>query len=293
LVRIVVPFLFLAVILGLLSRPLQRTLRRGLERRPGLIFIAPAALSAIFLATAAALNAYSAPLVALIGAYTLAPAVYAFLARHSPAPTWPDFVTILWLWLPLEFNTGARWIPKPAQPAMHIAAYGIAITLGLVVFLLSRQLGAMKYNAPRTVGDVWRALAGYAVLAVILIPLGRGIGFLPPAHLPASLSATRFLRDYLIILAGTALPEEILFRAMIQNCLMQKLGANHRTLLLAAIIFGAAHLDNGPQPLPNWRYMILATIAGFVYGKVFDRGSSVFASAFAHALTDATKHWFY
>ena len=59
-----------------------------------------------------------------------------------------------------------------------------------------------------------------------------------------------------VIFAGTALPEEIFFRALIQNILMLRFGATTRTLLAASFIFGAAHLDNGPQPLPNWRYMI-------------------------------------
>jgi uncharacterized protein len=96
-----------------------------------------------------------------------------------------------------------------------------------------------------------------------------------------------------IIFCGTALPEEILFRSMIQNLLMQRFGANTRTLIVASVIFGAAHLDNGPQPLPNWRYMILATIAGFAYGKVFQRSTSVLASAGFHTLVDWTKHFFF
>ncbi len=99
-------------------------------------------------------------------------------------------------------------------------------------------------------------------MAPILIVLGRAIGFLDPFHLPARWSAPGFAAQFLVILAATALPEEILFRGLIQNCLMQKLGANTRTLLLAALIFGCAHLNNGPQTLPNWRYMIVATVAG-------------------------------
>jgi len=92
---------------------------------------------------------------------------------------------------------------------------------------------------------------------------------------------------------GTALPEEILFRSLIQNWLMQRYGFTLRMLLLAGFIFGCAHLDNGPQPLPNWRYMILATIAGVAYGKVFQQSSTVFSSVTFHALVDATKHiWF-
>ena len=96
-----------------------------------------------------------------------------------------------------------------------------------------------------------------------------------------------------IIFCATALPEEILFRSMIQNLMMQRFGATNRTLVAASIIFGAAHLDNGPQAVPNWRYMILATIAGFAYGKVFQRSTSVLASTGFHALVDWTKHFFF
>jgi membrane protease YdiL (CAAX protease family) len=92
---------------------------------------------------------------------------------------------------------------------------------------------------------------------------------------------------------GTALPEEILFRSLIQNWLMQRYGFTTRMLLVSGFIFGCAHLDNGPQPLPNWRYMILATIAGIAYGKAFQKSSSVFSSVTCHALVDATKHVFF
>jgi membrane protease YdiL (CAAX protease family) len=96
-----------------------------------------------------------------------------------------------------------------------------------------------------------------------------------------------------IIFVGTALPEEILFRALIQNLLMLRFGSNNRTLFLAALIFGSAHLNNGPQPLPNWRYMILATIAGIAYGAVFRKSSTVLSSAALHAAVDWTKHIFF
>jgi hypothetical protein len=96
-----------------------------------------------------------------------------------------------------------------------------------------------------------------------------------------------------IIFVGTALPEEILFRALIQNLMMQRFGPTTRTLFWASFIFGSAHLDNGPQALPNWRYMILATIAGLAYGKIFQKSSSVVSSAALHMMVDWTKHFFF
>jgi membrane protease YdiL (CAAX protease family) len=177
------------------------------------------------------------------------------------------------------------------RPALLFAipGLGVSILLGLSIFLLFRRLPGMKYNLPRSGRDLVNLL-GFAACAPVLIVLGRLIGFLPPFHLPAQPSVTRIGSQYLIILAATALPEEILFRGLIQNSTAQRFGTSTRTLLIASFIFGCAHLDNGPGPLPNWRYMILATIAGVAYGKVYEKSSSIFASAGLHGLVDLIKH---
>ncbi len=254
------------------------------------MFAIPAVLSAVFLAIAAHLGAFSLPLAVLILAYTFAPTVVAHLARETPPPTWLDFIIIALLWFPLEFSIGHQWIPKQAQSTLHLAAYGVSILLGLSIFLVFRRLKGMKINFPRSGRDFVNLLIGFAACAPILIALGRAIGFLPPFHLPPQPSVGRIGSQYLIILAATALPEEILFRGLIQNCIAQRFGTNTSTLLVSAFIFGCAHLDNGPGPLPNWRYMILATIAGVAYGKVFEKSSSILASAGLHALVDLIKH---
>ena len=92
---------------------------------------------------------------------------------------------------------------------------------------------------------------------------------------------------------GVALPEELLFRALVQNWLMQRFGFNHVTLAAAALIFGASHLNNPPGPLPNWRYMILATIAGFVFGKVYWKSGTILSSAALHATVNTVRHAFF
>jgi uncharacterized protein len=284
------PAIFLAGILALLCTAVQRSLQDLLKQRPALLFAIPALLSALFLAAAIQLGAFSAPLAALIVAYTFLPATCAYLVRHIAPPTWMDFLIIALLWFPLEFSVGHQFIPKHAQNTLHLAAYGVSILLGLAIFLLFRRLPGMKYNLPRSPRDLVNLLLGFAACAPILIALGRAIGFLPPFHWPPHSSPARIVSEYFIILAATALPEEILFRALIQNCIAQRFGAGTWTLLLSAIIFGCAHLDNGPGPLPNWRYMILATIAGVAYGKVYEKSSSIFASAGLHALVDLIKH---
>ncbi len=286
--------LLLAVILGFLSPAAQHRLRAVLEFRPALILAVPAALTLFFSGLAAASGAFSFSLVLLILAYTCAPALAALL--QGPAllkrPTWLDFAIILMLWLPLEFSLGEQLIPKPAQGFLHSVAYGIAIILALTIFLGFRALPGMRYGVPRA-RDLAYGAAGFLVAAPILIAAGRMLGFIPPFHPPVHPTAGRLGLTFAAIFAGTALPEEILFRSLIQNWLMLRYGATFRVLLAAAFIFGCAHLDNGPQPLPNWRYMILATIAGLGYGLVFQKSSSVFSSVTFHALVDATKHFFF
>jgi CAAX protease family protein len=289
----VVLALLLAAILGLLAPGAQRWLRVRLHARPGLIFAVPGLLILLFCGLAAARGAFSMALLALIAAYGLTPAVLASVqgAEVVKRPSWLDFAIILALWLPLEFSAGQHLVPKPAQGFLHSVAYAISILLGLAIFLGFRALPDMKYNLPAP-RDLALGLAGFAITAPILMGLGRALDFIPPLHAPAQ-STGKIALQFFLILVGTALPEEILFRSLIQNWLMQRYGFTTRMLLLAAFIFGCAHLDNGPQPLPNWRYMILATVAGIGYGKVFQKSGSVFSSVLLHALVDGAKHFLF
>jgi membrane protease YdiL (CAAX protease family) len=291
--------LFLAVLLAgvmaLLSQALQRRVQDAMRRAPARIWLVPPALTAVFLLASALMESVNWELVLIVGLYTSAPVACAWFAGVGPArrPVVLDFAAIALLWFPLEFPAGAgRLIAKHAQGFLHSVAYGIAIVLGLAIFLCFRQVEGMKYRLPESVRDWRNMLIGFAVTAPILAVVGIPIGFIPMPHSPTA-SMERMATAAVIIFCATALPEEILFRSMIQNLMFQRFGATTRTLVAASLIFGAAHLDNGPQAVPNWRYFILATIAGFAYGKVFQRSSSVLASTGFHAMVDWTKHFFF
>jgi hypothetical protein len=284
----------LTLILMLLTKRAQHFLESLLHRRPVSLFLAPIFFTAVFSGSAALVGAASPPLVLLMLGYTAAPTVCAFVQRSGPTsrPSALDFLTILLLWLPLEFAAGASLIPRPAQGFLHAVAYGIAILLSLIIFLGFRSFPGLRFNPPGHLRDYWLPLAAFAVTAPVLAVAGIALGFIPPPH-AASQSAVKMISSAGLIFAGTALPEEILFRSLIQNFLMLRFGSSVRTLLVAAFIFGCAHLNNGPQPLPNWRYMVLATIAGWAYGVVFQRSSTVLSSAALHTTVDWTKHVFF
>jgi len=293
-VRTWVPAIFLAVILLFLLPPVPAALKKSLRGQPARLFTLPALLTAVFCFCAWRSGALNLPLALLIIAYTLVPTVLIFVQGADAGPaTWLDFIVILALWLPVELNLGSQWIPKHAQSFLHTVAYGVALTLALVLFLAFRGMKGMKYNLPSRVMDFIDPLIAFAIVAPILIGLGIALAFIPWFHMPASLSAAGLAKTFGIIFVATALPEEILFRSLIQNWLMQKFGSTTAVLVVASLIFGCAHVNNGPQAFPNWHYMILATIAGFAYGKVFQRASSATASMSLHALVDATKHVFF
>jgi membrane protease YdiL (CAAX protease family) len=196
------------------------------------------------------------------------------------------------LWLPLELSVGANLVPRKVQGVLHATAYGVAVTLGVVLFLLARRWDGIRYRLPQSVLDLRNVIIGYAASVALLIPFGLWIGFLAHPHSPRISLRTAAFRIVLIFF-GTAFPEEILFRALIQNWFSQRLQQQWKAVAISGLIFGASHLDNAPGPLPNWRYMAIATIAGLIFGTVFLRSTSVFASATVHAAVNATKYLFF
>jgi uncharacterized protein len=86
------------------------------------------------------------------------------------------------------------------------------------------------------------------------------------------------------------LPEELLFRGLVQNQLEGRLGNARAALGITAVIFGLAHLNN-PLPgfaAPNWTYGLMAALAGIAYGWTWHRTHKITASAIVHASVNFT-----
>lgn len=292
--RTLVIIVFLTILLAMFSTALRRRLKRWFHRNPARVFLVPALLTAFFCAALLPLGGLTFSFALVLAAYTFVPTALVYLDCASGARRpWLGFAAILLLWIPVEFSAGATLLPAHVHPLAVNAAKGTAVALALFLFLVFRDLKGMKYKLPRRASDLAYPAIGFAVAAPILIVLGLQLSFIGPFRVPENLSAAGFVRLFAITLAGVAIPEELLFRALIQNWLMQRFGSSDKVLLAAAVIFGAAHLNNSPAPLPNWRYMILATIAGFIYGKVFQKSSTILSSAGLHALVNSVRHTFF
>jgi len=280
--------LFLGIALGSFSAAVQARLRGFFRRRPAAVFAAPAALTALFAFVLGASGGWSAVFVLLVAAYAFLPTALVYARRP-----WLDFAAILLLWLPIEFAAGKQLLPRAAWSVANLTARGTAVTLALVLFLFFRDLPGMKYNLPRKWTDLLYPAVGFVAVTPVLAALGLRLGYMGPYLGLGRFHPGAFGLLWLKTALGVAIPEELLFRALIQNWLMQRFGDTVRTLAAAALIFGASHLDNPPGPLPNWRYMILATIAGLALGKVFSKSSSIWSSAGLHALVNCARHTFF
>jgi membrane protease YdiL (CAAX protease family) len=218
--------------------------------------------------------------------YALLPVAIAFLleqARNANAAqrgNWRDFAVLLVLGLAVDL----RWL-EPAWP-QGLAALGKILLLdaGIFGFLAVRRLEGVGYDLRLTLKDVRRGVGEYCLYALIAIPLGLWLGFL---HLHTVIpSPLRAVGAFVFTFLFIAIPEELFFRGWVQNLLERRMGRTG-ALLVTAALFGLAHWNKRTLNF-NWRYVVMAAIAGVFYGRAWRAQRRVGASAITHASVDTT-----
>ena len=206
---------------------------------------------------------------------------------------WRDYLVLAALGLAVDL----RWF-EGAWPA-HLAIFNKMLLLdaGIYGFVFVRQLDGIGFDLRLRLRDAGIGLRELAWYAPIALALGLGLGFL---HLhggwPGS-PATGLGRwggwPGLAPIAGAwfftfffiAVPEELFFRGWLQNLLERRIGRTW-ALFLTAALFGLSHF-NKRTALFNWRYVLLAAVAGVFYGRAWRQERRVAASAITHASVDA------
>ena len=189
-----------------------------------------------------------------------------------------DFLVLI----PLGLAVDLRWL-EPAWP--HKLALLGKLTLldaGLYAFLAVRCLSGVGFDL-RLRGRDWRiGLREFAFYVPLAIPLGLALGFL---HLHHHIDHPwLILPAWIATFVGVALPEEVFFRGWIQNLLERRIG-RIAALLVTACVFGLSHFNKRTLSF-NWRYVILAALAGIFYGRAWRQDRRVGASAITHATVD-------
>jgi membrane protease YdiL (CAAX protease family) len=201
--------------------------------------------------------------------------------RVDPAQrgNWRDFLILAALGLAVDL----RWF-EGAWPA-HLAIFGKIMLLdaGIYGFLAIRKLEGAGFDLRIRLRDAAIGLRELALYTPLALVLGLSLGFL---HLHRSWPGLAPIAGaWLFTFFFIAVPEELFFRGWLQNLLERRMG-RIPALLLTAILFGLSHF-NKRAVLFNWRYVLLAALAGVFYGRAWRQERRVAASAIAHASVDA------
>jgi uncharacterized protein len=216
--------------------------------------------------------------------YLLLPVAISWMLYHASVADpdqrgdWRDFLILAVLGLAVDL----RWF-EPAWPP-HLAVFNKILLLdgGIYGFLAIRRLQGVGFDLRLRFADLRTGLREFAFFAPIAMALGLGLGFL---HFHPELpSLSRAVMASLFTFFFIAVPEELFFRGWLQNLLERRVGRQW-ALVVTAILFGLSHFNKRAIHF-NWRYVLLAAIAGIFYGRAWRQERRVGASAVTHATVD-------
>jgi membrane protease YdiL (CAAX protease family) len=281
---VVCPGVAFTVMLLLGSGTILERLQDWVEARPVRIMLAPAGLWFLYAVYAFGMGIADVTALLTMATYLTVPFLALWPVRNMTSRLWLEPAVILWIWLPLEFGVIRRiLITAPGADLHYGFAQLLAVDAGVMVFAVWDPISYLGYRFEANRSILRSGLSNYLMFAAIAIPLGLAIEFISYSFTLPKLYAAPAL--FAGIFFFTALPEEFLFRGLIQNWIEHATGKPALSLIVGAVIFGAAHLNNGP-PIPNYRYFLMASIAGIFYGRAWRSTGSLMASSLTHALVD-------
>jgi uncharacterized protein len=279
--------LLLLVMLALAARGMAEAVSAKLGAAAG-VFLGAAALFFYLLYLLGTSNLLFSRVLVLAG-LIFVPICLAFSAGTAAPGAWQDFLSMLGIWIFVKFGPRGWLWPYPAGKLSHVLTSLVALVAALASFLLLRRAKGIGYSIGW--GKRWGVYVGGSFLcfAGIAIPLGLALRFITFAPLGNRWGS--YVGLSLAILMFTAWPEELLFRGLLQNFLSKASKSELAGWWTASVLFGFSHITN--LGFPNWRYVILATIAGLFYGWTWRKTGSIFASALVHGAVDAVWHFLF
>ncbi|HYX53626.1 MAG TPA: CPBP family intramembrane glutamic endopeptidase [Candidatus Limnocylindrales bacterium] len=220
--------------------------------------------------------------------------VSALLACFQQPGTWADFVALAIVGLLIDLGLlSTSWPFGPPGAVMWPAGLGgfpkmMMANLALYGYLVIKPLDGVGYDLIPKWADFRNGLREFLYYAPIVLVLGFALHFITWHGSQAHVE--QFPAAWIFTFFFVALPEELYFRGLIQNLLERRIGQTG-ALLLASVLFGLSHFNK--RAVFNWRYVILATIAGAFYGRAWRKQRRLFASSVTHSTVDAVwSIWF-
>lgn len=216
---------------------------------------------------------YAEPIGALILLITVV-----FLIKQSIREKISNFLGIvitLLLWLSLEIG----WIEKNLISIFVISALTLVISTTWRIFDIHCDWSLKKADL-KIIGRM------FLITMAVVIPLAFGLGMV---HFSVTELWLQHPWTLAIILPmfffAKALPEELIFRGIIQNLLIKRLSP-FWAIMLSALFFGLTRINDPEWLAPNWHGMIVASVIGLSCGIVYWKSRSLLSAALLHFLID-------
>ena len=280
---------FVVLLLGMLLFTAKGVERGFAAIGAGGGFLLGAGVFVVYVAYLIGTGGFSIERAGVMAGFVFVPLGLAVSAGRAAAGVWQDFLIVAGVWVFVKFGP-SHWLwPYPGGKLAYLMTVLVAVNVAVATFVVVRRANGIGYSIGW--GKNWGLyVAGsFAVFGCIAIPLGMAMRFI--AFAPQWNRWSSLLFTSLAILFFTAWPEELLFRGLLQNFLARSSKSDLAGWWTASVLFGLSHITN--MGFPNWRYVILATIAGVFYGWTWRKSGSIFASALVHAGVDAMWHFLF
>jgi len=206
-----------------------------------------------------------------------------------PAAPWADGAFLI-----LTAAVVLRGYLDPIYPSplsglhLEILGYLALRRLCAMVMLVERRVPGIGYGFVPSWTE-WKIGARYFVYFLIVgIPLAWATRLV---RLGPGMPVWKIAGIFAGMLWVVALPEEFFFRGLLQQWVTQWTGRPALALVIASLFFGAVHL--GFRGFPNWKFALAAAVAGWFYGRAYQRTQNIRAGMVAHALVVTLwRAWF-
>jgi hypothetical protein len=191
---------------------------------------------------------------------------------------WADYCALLAVALIIEKHVfSSAW----SIPGLSGLEKFLFVDVMLYEYLVVRPDISTGFDFRARMSDIAVGLREFVFYTPIALGLGFALGFLHLHQIKGS--AAWIAASWLFTLFFVALPEEIFFRGILLNLLEKKIGTR-AALIVSSALFGLAHFNK--RAVFNWRYVILAAIAGVFYGRSYLANRRVLSAGVTHATVD-------
>ena len=223
--------------------------------------------------------------------YAILPVAMAWLLEQAAEAdseqrgNWRDALILLMLGLAVDL----RWLDSAWPAGQRGLGNLLLVDAGLYGFLGIRRLSGTGFDFHFHWSDWKTGLRELAFFAPAVLVLGLPLGFIHPhGNVPGVGKAALTWGGIFVFVA---VPEELFFRAWVQNFLEKRVG-RRAALVIASVLFGLSHFNKRSVHF-NWRYVLLASIAGIFYGRAWREKRRLPASAITHTCVDWIWSWWF